>query len=109
MLQRWGDLLRVECSPPERNPGVPMEASLIMEAWLIVGDCCVLWCRGIVLKDLVAIDAQGKDYLSSSDNLNLSKYRLLWTTLSYIRSAQSKAPSLTVDTYYMRVLRVRRE
>ncbi len=59
------------------------------------------------MKDLVAIDAQGKDYLPSSQYINLQKYRLLWTTLSYIRAAQSKAPSLTVDTYYMRVLRVR--
>lgn len=62
--------------------------------------------RGILLKDLVAIDAQGKDY-GSDQRINLPKYRLLWTTLSGIRAAQMVRTSLTVDTDHMRILRVR--
>lgn len=62
--------------------------------------------RGILLKDLVAIDAQGKDY-SPDQRINMNKYRLLWTTLSGIRAAQMcSTGSLTVDTDHMRILRV---
>ena len=62
-------------------------------------------CRGILLKDLVAIDAQGKDY-GSDQRINLPKYRLLWSTLSNIRAAQMCNTTLTVDTDHMRILRV---
>ena len=73
----------------------------------VVWVCCVFYFlrRGIVLKDLVAIDAQGKDYLSS-EQLNLSKYKLLWTTLSNIHSAQKRMATFQVDTDHMRILRV---
>lgn len=60
---------------------------------------------GIVLKDLVAIDAQGKDYLPSR-HLNMTKYKLLWTTLSAIRTAQKCVLTLSMDTDHMRILRV---
>ena len=62
-------------------------------------------CRGIVLKDLVAIDSQGKDFISA-EHLNLAKYRLLWTTLCNINSAQKRMDSLQGDTDHMRILRV---
>ena len=73
--------------------------------WLV--EHCLLLCihRGILLKDLVAIDAQGKDY-GSDQRINLTKYRLLWTTLSGIRAAQMCNTTLTVDTDHMRILRV---
>ena len=54
----------------------------------------------------MAIDAQGKDY-ASDQQLNIAKYRLLWTTLSSIRTAQMSNGGFTVDTDHMRILRVR--
>ena len=63
---------------------------------------------GIVLKDLVAIDAQGKDMSnSSSQMLNMSKFRLLWSSLSSIRKCQATSLSLAMDIEKMRILRVR--
>lgn len=60
---------------------------------------------GILLKDLVAIDAQGKDYVSDQQ-LHMVKYRLLWTTMSNIRKAQMCRAGFAVDTDHMRILRV---
>lgn len=55
----------------------------------------------------MAIDAQGKDYLPSR-HLNMTKYKLLWTTLSAIRTAQKCVLTLSMDTDHMRILRVSR-
>ena len=63
---------------------------------------------GIVLKDLVAIDAQGKDMSNSASQiLNMSKFRLLWSSLSAIRNCQATTFSLPMDIEKMRILRVR--
>lgn len=60
---------------------------------------------GILLKDLVAIDAQGKDYVSGQ-LLNMPKYRLLWSTMSLLNMAQAGRVGFTVDGDHMRILRV---
>ena len=63
--------------------------------------------RGIVLKDLVAIDSQAKDYSDPSQQLmNMTKYRLLWNILSSIRQAQLTPPDGPPDIDHMRILRV---
>ena len=65
-------------------------------------------CRGIVLKDLVAIDAQAKDYNGtvSDQMVNISKYRMLWNQLTVLRRTQMTSPVLQVDLDHMRILRV---
>ena len=64
-------------------------------------------CSGIVLKDLVAIDAQAKDYSSSSEQLvNMGKYRMLWNQLKVLRRTQLTSPAIQVDLDHMRILRV---
>ena len=63
---------------------------------------------GIVLKDLVAIDAQGKDFSNSTaQTLNMPKFRLLWNILSAIRQCQATPPLFPTDLDKMRILRVR--
>lgn len=63
--------------------------------------------RGIVLKDLVAIDIQSKDMLNPAQSiLNMNKYRNLWKVLAGIRASQTMSPLLTPDLDRMRVLRV---
>ena len=70
-----------------------------------------VWCRysvsfrGIVLKDLVAIDSQAKDY-SSEQLVNVGKYRMLWNQLTVLRRTQMISPTFQVDLDHMRILRV---
>ena len=73
---------------------------------LCLGNMYFLLYRGILLKDLVAIDTQGKDYIDSSQHLNLNKYKLLWTTLSAIRRAQMCMATFSVDADHVRILQV---
>ena len=62
---------------------------------------------GIMLKDLVAIDAQAKDIMNPvHETLNMAKYRKLWGVLSNIRASQLKPPDTVPDLDKMRVLRV---
>ena len=44
---------------------------------------------------------------SSSQMLNMSKFRLLWSSLSSIRKCQATSLSLAMDIEKMRILRVR--
>lgn len=61
---------------------------------------------GIVLKDLVALDAAAKDLANSQEGtLNMAKYRKLWEMLWAIRRCQVTPPSTPVDRDRMRVLR----
>lgn len=61
---------------------------------------------GIMLKDLVAIDAQAKDIMNPvHETLNMAKYRKLWGVLSNIRASQLKPPDTVPDLDKMRVLR----
>ena len=63
---------------------------------------------GILLKDLVAVDSQSKDYSDSSLGVvNINKYRLLWTLLSAMKQAQLTTPKTPPDVEHMRILRVR--
>lgn len=62
---------------------------------------------GILLKDLVAVDSQSKDYSDSSLGMvNMNKYKLLWTILSTMRHAQLTPPKTPPDIEHMRILRV---
>ena len=63
---------------------------------------------GIVLKDLVAIDAQAKDYSSGTEQqlVNMGKYRMLWNQLTVLRRTQLTSPAIQVDLDHMRILRV---
>ncbi len=62
---------------------------------------------GILLKDLVAVDSQSKDYSDSSLGVvNINKYRLLWTLLSAMKQAQLTTPKTPPDVEHMRILRV---
>ena len=45
---------------------------------------------------------------SSSQMLNMSKFRLLWSSLSSIRKCQATSLSLAMDIEKMRILRVQR-
>lgn len=61
---------------------------------------------GILLKDLVAVDSQAKDYSDSALGIvNMNKYRLLWTLLSGMRQAQLTPPKSPPDIEHMRILR----
>lgn len=62
---------------------------------------------GIVLKDLVAIDAQAKDYSSGTEQqlINMGKYRMLWNQLTVLRKTQMTSPAIQVDLDHMRILR----
>ncbi|XP_064394333.1 RAS guanyl-releasing protein 2-A-like [Halichondria panicea] len=61
---------------------------------------------GILLKDLVAVDSQSKDYSDSSLGVvNINKYRLLWTLLSAMKQAQLTTPKTPPDVEHMRILR----
>ena len=52
------------------------------------------FCRGIVLKDLIAVDGQAKDYLDKEHTLiNMSKYQKLCAHLTRIRQYQVTAPA----------------
>ena len=62
--------------------------------------------RGIVLKDLVAIDAQAKDYSGSEQLVNIGKYRMLWNQLTVLRRTQLTSPAIHIDLDHMRILRV---
>ena len=63
--------------------------------------------RGILLKDLVAIDIQSKDMLNPGQGLlNMNKYRNLWRVFSGVRAAQVIPPLLTPNLDRMTVLRV---
>lgn len=53
----------------------------------------------------MAIETQGKDY-NTNQHINLNKYRLLWTTLSNIRTAQMCTAVPIMDIDHMRILRV---
>ena len=64
--------------------------------------------RGIVLKDLVAIDTQTKDLVDpAQQTINMNKYRLLSTSLSAIRQAQLSPPKVSSDLDRIRIMRVR--
>ena len=70
----------------------------------------IIHCSGIVLKDLVAIDAQAKDYSSGGSEqqlVNMAKYRMLWNQLTVLRRTQLTSPAIQVDLDHMRILRVR--
>lgn len=61
---------------------------------------------GVVLKDLVAIDIQAKDFVNPGQGLlNMNKYRNLWRVFNGIRSGQITPPLLTPNLDRMRVLR----
>ena len=68
---------------------------------------CLASLRGVVLKDLVAIDIQAKDFVNPGQGLlNMNKYRNLWRVFNGIRSGQITPPLLTPNLDRMRVLRV---
>ena len=60
------------------------------------------------MKDLVAIDAQAKDYSSGTEQqlINMGKYRMLWNQLTVLRKTQMTSPAIQVDLDHMRILRV---
>ncbi|XP_003385782.2 PREDICTED: ras guanyl-releasing protein 3-like [Amphimedon queenslandica] len=61
---------------------------------------------GILLKDLVAVNGQSKDYSDKSAGLiSMSKYRKLWQQLSRLHQYQVTAPALTPDTERISVFR----
>ena len=49
----------------------------------------ILFVRGILLKDLVAVDGQAKDYVNKEEKyVNTNKYKKLWQHLSRLRQYQ---------------------
>ena len=59
-----------------------------------------------MLKDLIAVDGQAKDYLDKEHTLiNMSKYQKLCAHLTRIRQYQVTAPAFPPDTECMTILR----
>ena len=66
--------------------------------------CSVCVYSGILLKDLVAVDGQSKDYTNKEEKtVNMMKYKKLWQQLSRLRQYQVHVYFKGSCMYYMLV------
>ena len=75
----------------------------------VLANSCVYIPKGIVLKDLCAIHANGGDLVKDPDRagqLRMDKYDNLVNIFSYIKYSKQKYPSTKVDIDFTRILRV---